>query len=266
MVIECNERINNEYIKRNNIKPEDTILIKNTVNQTSKDLSEIPEYIKIFVVGGFDAEKEERYNRYRHKNRNTFFAKELAAIVKRFEKYESEIDPHWSDLAKALYIFGKLRLDLTYATDEEDNDSKAFEYIDSEIRGIRGILRKKAVCAGIAQIYKEFMERQGINCKYRAKHGFHAWNEVEIDGKYYPIDLTLEVIEKTERLTLKYFMNNPNFYNEFMHKADDAEGECISRVLDKDTIQKAHLEIFDSKHPEYKDDETEPDVDDGDKE
>lgn len=225
MNIYCNERINEEYIRNNNIRPHDIIIIKNTVNQTSEDISKLPPNYKIRVIGGYDEEKDKRYASIIHKNRNTYDAGELAQILKKFEEYEEDIDPNWSDLSKALYIFTRLRFKMFYASEELKyiNDPEYCGYGDKEFRSLRGIVIGKALCAGFAQIFKEFMDRQNIECKYRAKHGIHAWNEVEINGKYYPIDVTKEIAEKREYVILRHFMNNPQFYDDEMHKADDNE-------------------------------------------
>lgn len=262
MVFTCNQKINNEFITQNGIDDYDTIRIKNTVNQTSSDIKTIKTYCKVHVIGGYDTEKEKRYDNEIHLKRNTYTIREFAKILAGFENIEKNIDPNWSDLAKALYIYYTLRREMNYAESElqslNDPENYIHEAIDCEIRSLRGIIHKRAVCAGFAQIYKEFLERQGINCKYRAIHGKHAWNEVEIDGKYYPVDLTLEIVERSKRLTLKYFMNNPEFYDDPMHKANDVEGECVSRTLSEERIKNAQLEIFETiQKREHEDDELE---------
>ncbi len=252
MVIECDQRINRKYNDDNNITKYDTIKIKNTTNQTSQDLKTIPKDIKIYVVGGFDPEKESRYSNEKHIRRNTYSAEELSKILEKFEDIEKEIDPNWSPLAKALFVYFMLKRKMKFAKYNlqmmYDYDYLSWESIDTEIRSLRGLASDTSVCAGFAQIYKEFMDRQGINCKYRARHSKHAWNEIEINGEYYPVDLTLEIAEKDKRVTLKYFMNNPKFYDMPEHKADDSEGPCVSRTLSDDEILKAHLEIVDTKH------------------
>lgn len=251
MIYKCNQTINEKYINDNNIGPNDIIQIQNTAMQTSEDLKTVPSYIKIYVVGGYDPEKERRYSSQRHLKRNTFNAEKLMQIVSAFENIEKNIDSSWSDLAKSLYIYYTLRKKMNISENgialiDEIDDYALAEITDTEIRGLRGILRGDAVCAGLAQIYKEMLERQGIKCKYRAKHGIHAWNEVKINDEYYPVDLTLEIADRNKRVTLGYFMNNPEFYNMFMHEANDKEGECISRVLPDKVIQDAQIEIFDS--------------------
>lgn len=48
-----------------------------------------------------------------------------------------------------------------------------------------------AVCAGYARAYQDLMLRAGVDCRYVVSEAMeHAWNLVNIDGKWYHVDLT----------------------------------------------------------------------------
>ncbi|MBQ8797074.1 MAG: hypothetical protein IJZ56_02640 [Oscillospiraceae bacterium] len=53
------------------------------------------------------------------------------------------------------------------------------------------LVEGSAVCAGYARAYQDLMLRAGIDCRYVVSEAMdHAWNLVDIDGKWYHVDLT----------------------------------------------------------------------------
>lgn len=53
------------------------------------------------------------------------------------------------------------------------------------------LVENSAVCAGYARAYQDLMLRAGIDCRYVVSEAMdHAWNLVNIDGKWYHVDLT----------------------------------------------------------------------------
>ena len=73
-------------------------------------------------------------------------------IIEKFEELEKGIDPSWTDLEKALYVYVQLAKNVKY----EHND-----YVKD--RNLCAIL-ETGVCAGYASIYKEAMDRLGVEC------------------------------------------------------------------------------------------------------
>ena len=75
-----------------------------------------------------------------------------------------------------------------------------FNYVHSSIKytenstGVyNGIVAKKSNCAGYAYAFQTYCNYIGIECEYisgKAGGGFHAWNRVKVDGKWYYIDAT----------------------------------------------------------------------------
>ena len=57
-----------------------------------------------------------------------------------------------------------------------------------------GALEKKvAVCAGYAKMFRLLATTAGLECTYvtgDTPYGYHAWNQVKVDGKWYNIDVT----------------------------------------------------------------------------
>lgn len=65
---------------------------------------------------------------------------------------------------------------------------------ESDIRG--AFISQKAICGGYSKAFLYLMQRMGLNCiwveGYTAPNGggYHAWNYVEIFGKWYMVDTT----------------------------------------------------------------------------
>ena len=89
-----------------------------------------------------------------------------------------------TDVEKALVVHDHLVRTITYS-------KKLGTHIPHDIEG--GILEKQCVCEGYALAYKYYMNRLGVPCKVvsgTAGGESHAWNQIEIDGKWYMVDAT----------------------------------------------------------------------------
>lgn len=168
------------------------------------------------IVGGYDKSKidywtarnknnpEVRKGKYKipgltyYEDSNIYNRETMLDILKEIESIEKEIVPGWSDIKKALYVYDRLREKIIYHPDYEKQES-------FDIRTLRGLVSKKTVCAGYAIIFKEFMDRLGIECQYvegscskadkQKDRTTHAWNIIKVHGEYFPIDLTWDAGE-----------------------------------------------------------------------
>lgn len=165
--------------------------------------------ISFHIRGGYTKEKADYWNKLDEKyvrnctgflgkkgvsyyeDSNIYSISEMKKIVAVMENIESGIISSWSDIKKVLYIYDRLREEIIYHPKNEKQTSY-------DIRTLRGLISKKTVCAGYALIFKEMLDRQGIQCDYVEgrisndgdKLPNHAWNIVTIDGRDIPIDLT----------------------------------------------------------------------------
>ncbi|MBP3502606.1 MAG: hypothetical protein J6K42_03910 [Clostridia bacterium] len=203
------------YINVNAKKP--YIEIRNTRKLSSEMLKVLDSNIKIRVIGPFNWADESKRNggikfseleesqHYMPITAVLYTRDELVEIISKMESIEKGMEgKEFSQLEKALYIFEKLRRDIQY----EWEISRDYQTDKSsiELRSLRGLLSKRAVCAGFSLIYKELLDRQGIDCKYvsgmscrynedgtlKSQCG-HAWNVITINGKNYPLDLTMAI-------------------------------------------------------------------------
>lgn len=127
-----------------------------------------------------------------------------------YENYVTSIEPVYNDLAadipgntaiveaaaaRALADMWSLESDLARAKYAHDYLTQFNDYIS----GCRhnqdlysSLVNGETVCAGYARAFMYLMEKMGIRCAYIVGDagGSHAWNLVELDGKFYNMDVT----------------------------------------------------------------------------
>ena len=66
-----------------------------------------------------------------------------------------------------------------------------------------------AVCGGYAHTYKYLLDGLGIPCEYvRSSSMNHAWNQVQIDGKWYDVDVSGMDYDQDNNINRGLIMNN----------------------------------------------------------
>lgn len=192
----------NRFVKFFKQKPL-LINLPNTIGIKIEDIDRLPEDVYFRIAGGYTDYRVEK-NKAKtfvgeyggdvviepgdyYFNAVVYNKQEMKTIIKNMEKIEKGIDPNWSELEKALYIYMKL---MNYL--EPHVFSRFVPSRDG--RSLRGLINRKAtVCAGASLIYKEMCDRAHIECDYvegTSKGGGHAWNVLKIDGKNYGVDLS----------------------------------------------------------------------------
>lgn len=98
------------------------------------------------------------------------------------EQIVSEIPSEYNTYEKVKYIYEYIIRTTDYVMGAENSQ---------DIRS--ALIHKQTVCAGFASAFKFLCDEAGIQCIYvsgAANEVTHAWNMVEIDGKYYWVDTT----------------------------------------------------------------------------
>lgn len=199
MCYKKNQKFNVNYVREQAAKlggKKLLVEVQSTKGITSDMITNLPNNVIIRVAGGYDEDRVNRCINYKFTNGETgkyyfdaviYSKNELYHIISEIESIESGIKDNWSDLQKLVYIYDKLKTEITYDPKYEIKPS-------SEIRSLRGLITKKTVCAGYSLMLKELLDRQNIYCEYvegkTGKDESHAWNIVMINGMKYPIDLT----------------------------------------------------------------------------
>ena len=207
-----------------------TYNIPNTKGMTSDMVRRLPSDVYIRVAGGYSDEEVDRWadidpNDDWMYECVVYSKDELADIIAIMESIENGIDEKWSDKKKAVYLYKSLIDRITVYGGNSEQCNK----LSNEIRSLRGFINKSSVCAGFAQMYKELCDRNGIMCEMvlgfagnKDDRGYHAWNELFLDGKNYPVDIMWDASMKNMGYgsdTLKYFAHNIEQFNQ-EHKPD----------------------------------------------
>lgn len=178
----------NNFIKQN---PNSELLIRfnNTCGIKAGDLLKIVDSKKITfrVAGGFDEERKQRTSNFEYyENKNYYTRNELVNIIRTFELFEKEINVEYSLLERVYFIYNKLKRYVTF-------DHKYHLGNKKEIDSLLGILYRKTSSYGFSLIFKEMMDRMGVKCYFvEGNHMRYAWNILEINDKYYCVDLAYD--------------------------------------------------------------------------
>ena len=178
--------------------------------------------INIRIIGGMDDSLHPKFQDPELILLNMYKPVELSGILSRFEKIEEDVNPKDPPIVRAAQIYDTLARSVTYPEQPQDYDA---------CRSLKGLLKNnEMICVGYALLFKEMMDRQGIECEYI--HGKkHAWNNLKIDGRWYPMDLTwgAEEIQKNPNHVYTDFAGDAKFYEYENHVLD--EGEKARPVL-----------------------------------
>ena len=220
-----------EDVQLLNADKNSSVVLKNTAGQSAEVISNLSSNVRIQIIGGYDGGKKKKYNERRIQARTLYSPSEVCEIISKFEEYEEGIDESWSDLEKAVYIYKKFAETIVY---EEDNGNRT--------RNLNAILGK-AVCAGYSSIFKEAMDRLGIECDIINEPRVHTWNAIKFGDKWYPLDLTWDAnnIQNKGIDNLAWFGQNPAFNKYNNHNAlgeDIIPNNCFDSQIIADALNK----------------------------
>lgn len=205
------------------------LIMDNTKGQDSEIIERISsKNVQISVVGGLDYFNKEKFNEGHYIERTMYSPRELARIIRYFEKIERNIKPSWTPLEKSMYVYKMLTKDLHY---KYDNESE-YENNKDIVRSLSGLLYKRLVCSGFALVFKEAMDRIGVPCVYQNLQHHHSWNIIKVEGEYRAIELTWECSsKKNNECTFDFFNQNPNFYGNRSHNISSEKEEIRYNIV-----------------------------------
>lgn len=228
----------NEAAKKDRV----LLLMRNTRGLNPELLKQLDISIVLSVLGGLDPDKKSKYNDIEYQERTYYSTFELYKIIKIFEKIESGIDFSWSETQKCMYVYKQLCEYIDY----EHNSENEYENGRDVSRNLMGLLYRKSLCAGYGMIFKEAMDRIGIECEYQNRKGHHAWNVVKLDGVYRGIDLTWDSNGKVNgKCEFKHFGMKDDFYGNKHHdlSAEAEETKYPVRKFDPEEMSK-NMEVI----------------------
>lgn len=149
------------------------------------------------------------------------------------EKYTKEINSIIDDVAAKASEFKSSIEKLIYIHNYLVENVEYSENIDNDINNIYGALvLKKTMCVGYAQAFCKIAERTGFKTYVVSSEKLkHAWNMVNVNGKYYFVDCTWDdpVFDEISLASnpvsgygcYKYFMCSEEFFVKNEHNASD---------------------------------------------
>lgn len=202
----------NDIVKNNGFVR--TILVfESTRGMTSEYIKMIKKSskLKFRITGGFDFKKNKSKNKKLEEEyieSITYTKEELFSILSIMEKLELSINKEYEQIEKALFIYDSLRRYFSYKCYKKT--------IKKESESLRCLINKNISARGVALIYKELLYRQGIYA-YCVEgklitgdiETFHAWNILDIENKFCPVDLYLDIME-----IRRQYRDMPMFFGE----------------------------------------------------
>ncbi len=119
---------------------------------------------------------------------------DMLLILMEIEKIESRINPAWSDKQKVVFIYDWLRTAIEYDAKYKDKEYAFFRGVrlgNICNRSLRGFYTKETVCVGYSIMFRELLDRQGIECSV-SENDIHDYNVVTLQGKNYLFDVTFD--------------------------------------------------------------------------
>ena len=194
----------NDVAKLNNVNREIVLILDCTRGQNSGVIGALnPQKIKISVTGGLNCFHKKKYNKTDYVERTFYSPRNLANIIKAFESIERRIPYSWNKVQKCMFVYKTLAEMMYYKACEEGEYENGIDVG----RTLNGLLAKRTTSFGFALIFKEAMERLGIECRFQSISFEHAWNVVKLDGDMYLVDLAWDVCNKSKnrQCIFKYF-------------------------------------------------------------
>lgn len=176
-----NKVLTMEDVKALNSSPNSLVILKNTVGQDANVIAQLSKDVTISVIGGYDAKRYDKYKEMKYVNRTLYSPRQLSQIIKTFEQIEKQLDPNWTDVEKALYVYLTMIKNISYD----------YKNINSQTNSnLCVMLKRTAKCAGYATCYKEAMDRLGIENEFKNVPNIHSYNAVRLNNRWRLIDVT----------------------------------------------------------------------------
>ena len=180
---------------------------------------------------------------------------EISAIIAKIEELTADIPKEMDEANKFYTIYSRITGMMTYDHNcvEQVNkvrdkffknllDNRAFDEFEREKKIIRknpaglygGLVDGKAICAGYALILHEALKYVGMKSQYvrglKKRGKGHAWNQVQIDGKWYNNDPTWD--SQYDGIYIYMLLNDADFeksHGEFSEERPKTYHKCTSK-------------------------------------
>lgn len=158
---------------------------------------------------------------------------ELIVALDVMESIEAQIDDSWSDKEKAIFLWGYIASNFDHKAYKGTNDYVFFE-------------QRQGTCTDFSKGLNNLLIRQGIE-SYCFACDIHAFNMVNIDGKFYPVDADVSASNKLiNGFGRKGYFSLPELIDIYDYIQADSE-QLNSNYFEDNEI----FEILDKVLPSY---------------
>ena len=183
-------------------------------------------------TGDSDVVGEKDYDKITYDSGSISYATEVTKLAQAV--VDKIIKKGMSDFEKAKAIHDYMVMNIDY--DYDDYLAGTIPYESYEVIG--ALKNKYAVCAGYAKTFKLLCNLSGLECTYVTgkARGYHAWNQVKIDGKWYNVDVTWDDPVSTDKAFDNHRFNRYSYFlisDELMYKDHEAQStvkKCSSSL------------------------------------
>lgn len=156
------------------------------------------------------------------------FKEKTAALEEKIQEIAADIPADWGDYKKLVFIHDYIIKNCSY-TPEGRFDSTAYGCL----------VEGKARCEGYSKAFSLLANEVGIKAVVLTGETDdgekHAWNQAEIDGEWYNIDVTWDDNDKDGELSHNYFLrDNVSFYKKKGTESDShyhiADDDCFEPI------------------------------------
>ena len=178
--------------------------IPNSSLLTTEAIEELPDNIEVRINGGLT---DEYMNGHKSPmtsslQKATYSKEELVKINDILTDFDSNINPSWNDYQKAYYAYDYVKNKMEYVAKPEPG---GINYRGREYDTLTGLIEGKSTCAGFSYIYKDLLDRMGIECKIIGGslngEGQHAYNIVSIEGNNFLVDTVKSELSISKGIT-----------------------------------------------------------------
>lgn len=164
-----------------NTQENSCVILNNTIGQDPGIIALISPNVHIQVLGGYNPKITPRFAEEKYAERTIYSPKVLAAAIRQMEKIESEINPDFTEMEKAFFVFQKLVETTQY-------DSQ--QIYKNHNRNLECLTHGFARCAGFSMCYKELLDRMHIKNEFKNVANIHSFNVLTINNKTFIADAT----------------------------------------------------------------------------
>lgn len=201
--------------------------VKSTAELSMKDLNSLKVKDSVFKIRVKD---EERYPKGKVYDLDTFMSikRKIAEILQ--DAPQPEPDDANAEKKIFAYIYAKLAFLIEY-DDLASNvihgnkifKSYAKDYLDESAGMENALIGNFALCSGFSETLRNVLAEKGIEAKYisgtvrvseNGEKGYHAWNQVKLDGEWFNCDITHDLRSVREGLPAQNFLKSNKTFME----------------------------------------------------